>query len=123
VASVWSPALGRRIRFEHEDQANTTGEAAGRAMAGESVELDHLPFFYSDLFDLGYEAVGVLDPKQEVVEDWAEPGRKGVVYYLEGGRARGIAIWGVPGKVRDARRLIREGERRSAYDWKGVIPL
>src|SRR5690606_32422143 len=53
AASVWTPALGRRIRAEHEDQANTTGEQAGRSMAGESVEIDHLPMFYSDLFELG----------------------------------------------------------------------
>ena len=88
VASVWCPPLGRRLRAEHEDQANTTGELAGRAMAGERVELDHLPFFYSDLFELSYEAVGVLDPGLEVVEDWAEPGRRGVLYYTESGRVR-----------------------------------
>ncbi len=121
AASVWSPVLGRRTRAEHEDQANVTGEQAGRSMAGESVELDHLPSFYSDLFDLAYEAVGGFEPDQEVVEDWAEPGRKGVLYHLDGGRARGIALWGVPGKLREARHLIREGERRSPADWKGAI--
>jgi NADPH-dependent 2,4-dienoyl-CoA reductase/sulfur reductase-like enzyme len=121
VASVWTPTLGRRVRAEHEDQANTTGEQAGRSMAGESVELDHLPMFYSDLFDLGYEAVGLMDSTHDVVEDWAEPGKKGVLYYLEGGRARGIVTWGVFGKVKEARRLIREGERRSSSDWRGAI--
>src|SRR5690349_22653411 len=43
----------------------------------------HQPFFYSDLFDLGYEAVGDLDPRLETVEDWKEPFRKGVVYRSE----------------------------------------
>jgi hypothetical protein len=36
---------------------------------------DHLPFFYSDLFDLGYEAVGNLDARLEIVADWKEPFR------------------------------------------------
>jgi NADPH-dependent 2,4-dienoyl-CoA reductase/sulfur reductase-like enzyme len=123
VATVWSPVLARRFRAEHEDQANTTGEQAGRSMAGESVDLDHLPMFYSDLFDLGYEAVGVMDPTYEVVEDWADPGKKGVLYYLEAGRARGIVTWGIFGKVKEARRLIREGGKRSAADWRGAVPL
>jgi 3-phenylpropionate/trans-cinnamate dioxygenase ferredoxin reductase subunit len=79
--------------------------------------------FYSDLFDLGYEAVGLMDPTHDVVEDWAEPGKKGVLYYLEGGRARGIVTWGVFGKMKEARRLIREGEKRSGADWKGAILL
>ena len=123
VASVWSPVLGRRQRAEHEDQANTTGEMAGRAMAGEAVELDHLPFFYSDLFDLGYEAVGVLDPTHEVVEDWIEPGKKGVLYYLDGGRVRGVVLWNVQRKLKEAKELIRRGERRKPYDWRGAISL
>ena len=121
VASVWCPPLGRRLRAEHEDQANTTGELAGRAMAGEPVELDHLPFFYSDLFDLSYEAVGALDASLEVVEDWADPGRRGLLYYLESGRVRGILLWGVAGKVREARGIIRAGERRLPEEWKGAI--
>jgi 3-phenylpropionate/trans-cinnamate dioxygenase ferredoxin reductase subunit len=121
VASVWSSALGRRIRVEHEDQANTTGAQAGRSMAGEAVELDHLPFFYSDLFDLGYEAVGVVDPNLEVVEDWAEPNQKGVLYYTEGGRVRGVLLWNVFGQVDRARTLIRAGERRHDEGWRGAI--
>jgi NADPH-dependent 2,4-dienoyl-CoA reductase/sulfur reductase-like enzyme len=119
VASVWSSPLGRRIRVEHEDQANTTGEHAGRAMAGEPVDLDHLPFFYSDLFDLGYEAVGSIDPGLDVVADWAEPHRKGVLYYTEGGRVRGVLLWNVFGQVERARELIRLGDRRLADEWRG----
>jgi 3-phenylpropionate/trans-cinnamate dioxygenase ferredoxin reductase subunit len=121
VASVWCPPLGRRLRAEHEDQANLTGEQAGRAMAGEHVDLDHLPFFYSDLFDLPYEAVGVLDPSLEVVEDWAEPGRRGVLYYTDGGRVQGVLLWNVRGKLREARELIRKGEPRQVEEWRGTI--
>ena len=49
---------GGAIRVEHEDNANRMGREAGRAMAGADAAYRHLPFFYSDLFDLGYEAVG-----------------------------------------------------------------
>ena len=52
-------------------------------MAGASKPYDHLPFFYSDLFDLGYEAVGELDSRLETVEHWEEPNRKGTIAYVD----------------------------------------
>ena len=108
VARFTSPALGRRIRVEHEDNANTMGREAGRAMAGADVAYRHLPFFYSDLFDLGYEAIGVLDPRLEIVADWKDRFRTGFVYYLEGSRVRGVLAWGVFGKMDEARSLIAD---------------
>jgi hypothetical protein len=49
------------------------GQLAGQAMAGRTVTYDHLPFFYSDLFELGYEAVGEVDSRLETVADWKAP--------------------------------------------------
>ena len=57
------------MRVEHEDHANTHGQAVGANMAGAGEPYDHLPLFYSDLFDLGYEAVGQVDSRLETVED------------------------------------------------------
>jgi NADPH-dependent 2,4-dienoyl-CoA reductase/sulfur reductase-like enzyme len=108
VARFPNPAMGKPIRVEHEDNANTMGREAGRAMAGGDVAYRHLPFFYSDLFDLGYEAVGDLDPRLEVVVDWTEPYRNGIVYYLADGRVRGVLAWGVFGKMENARKLIAD---------------
>ncbi|MDE2366136.1 MAG: FAD-dependent oxidoreductase, partial [Betaproteobacteria bacterium] len=76
VANFNSAILGKRMRVEHEDNANTMGETAGRNMAGQADAYRHQPFFYSDLFDLGYEAVGELDSSLDIVEDWKEPFRK-----------------------------------------------
>lgn len=121
VARFHNPALDKRIRVEHEDNANTMGEAAGKSMAGEQVSYDHLPYFYSDLFDLGYEAVGELDPELELVEDWSEPNQKGVVYYLNDGRVRGVLLWDTWGKVDEARQLIAKPGPFSADDLKGRI--
>jgi NADPH-dependent 2,4-dienoyl-CoA reductase/sulfur reductase-like enzyme len=69
VAAYWQSALGQRRRVEHEDNATTMGRLAGRAMAGERKPYEHLPFFYSDMFDLGYEAVGDIDSRSEVVAE------------------------------------------------------
>lgn len=122
VASFPSFALGRRIRVEHEDAARTMGAAAGRAMAGQPAPYRHLPFFYSDLFDLGYEAVGLLDSRLDAVADWKEPFREGVVYYLEAGRVRGVLLWNVWGQVDAARRLIESAELFEPGDLRGRLP-
>ncbi len=122
VAAFHNPALGKRIRVEHEDNANTMGRAAGRAMAGAGEPYRHLPFFYSDLFELGYEAVGELDARLEVVADWKEPNREGVLYYLENGRVRGVLLWNVWGQVDAARRLIAEAGPLRAGDLEGRLP-
>lgn len=106
VANFYNPALGTRLRVEHEDNANSMGAAAGSSMAGKGTPYSHLPFFYSDLFQRGYEAVGELDPHLEVESDWKEPFREGVVYYLNDGRVRGVLLWNTWGQVDNARDLI-----------------
>jgi NADPH-dependent 2,4-dienoyl-CoA reductase/sulfur reductase-like enzyme len=103
-------ALGTSLRIEHEDHANSHGKAVGANMAGADTPYDHLPFFYSDLFDLGYEAVGLVDSRLEAVEDWQEPYRKGVVTYVDDGKPRGVLLWNVWDKLDAARDIIRAGE-------------
>jgi NADPH-dependent 2,4-dienoyl-CoA reductase/sulfur reductase-like enzyme len=122
VASFHNPALDKWLRVEHEDNANTMGRLAGHAMAGEVVSYDHLPSFYSDLFELGYEAVGEVDSRLETVADWKQPYREGVVYYLRNGRVRGVLLWNVWDQVDAARQLIGEPGPFKAVDLKGRLP-
>lgn len=122
VARFSVPSLGTRIRVEHEDNAVTMGRAAGRAMAGDPASYTHLPSFYSDLFDLGYEAVGEMDPRGETVADWTQPFREGVVYYLSGGRVRGVLLWNVWGEVEAARELIAQPGPFVAAKLMGRLP-
>ncbi|CAN5832148.1 FAD-dependent oxidoreductase [soil metagenome] len=122
VANFHNPALGKRIRVEHEDNANTMGETAGRNMAGAGIRYDHLPMFYSDLFDLGYEAVGDVSSRHETVVDWKERFREGVIYYLDGGRVRGVLLWNTWGQVDAARALIAEPGPIRADQLKGRLP-
>ncbi len=121
VARFMSPSLGKRIRVEHEDNALTMGKAAGRSMAGDTTPYTHLPFFYSDLFDLGYEAVGDTDSRLQTVADWKTPFQEGVVYYVDAGRVRGVLLWGIFGKVDAARELIAQSGPFTAQDLKGKI--
>jgi 3-phenylpropionate/trans-cinnamate dioxygenase ferredoxin reductase component len=111
VANFPSPVLGGVFRVEHEDHANTHGKVVGSNMAGAGVVYDHLPLFYSDLFDLGYEAVGEVDSRLATVETWEEPNRKGTIVYVDDERRpRGFLLWDTWGKVDAARELIRAAQ-------------
>lgn len=106
IARFYQSSLDQHIRVEHEDNALKMGKAAGKAMAGAGEPWDYLPFFYSDLFDMGYEAVGKFDSANEIVEDWIEPFGEGVIYYLDGTQVRGVLLWNHWDKVPAARKLI-----------------
>jgi len=122
VAAFYNPALEKRIRVEHEDNANSMGRLAGRNMAGMSEPYHHLPFFYSDMFDLGYEAVGDVDSRLETFADWKRPNEEGVIYYLQNGHVRGVLLWNVWEQVEAARQLIAEPGPFTPKDLKGRLP-
>jgi len=121
VASFPCRALGRRLRFEHEDNAQSMGRTAGLNMAGRCEPYGHLPFFYSDLFELGYEAVGEIDSRLETVADWLEKFRKGVIYYLADNRVRGVLLWNVWGQLEAARDLIMSGRQQQPQELIGRL--
>jgi len=108
LANFHHASLAKRVRVEHEDNAIWMGHQAGRNMAGAGEAYTHVPMFYSDLFDLGYEAVGEMSSKLEMVSDWEEPFKKGVVYYLSEGRVVGVLLWNVWNSVPAARSLLAE---------------
>lgn len=122
AAAFYNPSLAERMRVEHEDNANTMGLSAGRNMAGGSEPYRHLPFFYSDMFELGYEAVGEVDSRLEIFTDWKEPNKEGVIYYLKNARVRGVLLWNVWGQVDAARALIAEPGPFTAANLKGRLP-
>jgi NADPH-dependent 2,4-dienoyl-CoA reductase/sulfur reductase-like enzyme len=121
VVNFFHVALGKRVRVEHEDNAVFMGKLAGRNMAGANETYTHTPMFYSDLFELGYEAVGETSIKLEMVSDWQEPFQKGVVYYLHEGRVRGVVLWNVWKQVDAARALMLEPGPFKAADLIGKI--
>lgn len=122
VASIYNPILDMRVRVEHEDNALSGGKTAGRNMAGDSTAYEHLSYFYSDLFELGYEAVGELNSKLETYADWQEPYQKGILYYLDQGRLRGILLWNVWDQVEPARKLIAEPGIFTSEQLQGRLP-
>ncbi|MBS0432437.1 MAG: FAD-dependent oxidoreductase [Proteobacteria bacterium] len=121
AANYPDATLQQHRRVEHEDAALTMGEHAGANMAEANAPYTHLPYFYSDLFDLGYEAVGELDARLQTIEDWKEPFREGVVYYLKDGRVRGVLLWNVWDRKDAARELIAQPGPFTEKDLRGRL--
>jgi NADPH-dependent 2,4-dienoyl-CoA reductase/sulfur reductase-like enzyme len=116
VSNFFNMGLRMRQRVEHEDNANSMGMRAGLNMSGSMEKYTHFPFFYSDLFDLGYEAIGELNKNYQIYSDWIDPFTKGTIYYLEDGKIRGLIFWNFWGKVDKGRQIIEEGKTYKISD-------
>ena len=114
-------ALGQPMRIEHWDHALNQGKWAGRNMAGAHEPFTYQPYFFSDLFEFGYEATGEVDARLETFADWQKENDTGVIYYLRDGMVRGVMMCNVWDKVEMARELIRKGERVSPEKLRGLI--
>ncbi|TWE09310.1 NAD(P)/FAD-dependent oxidoreductase [Rudaeicoccus suwonensis] len=125
VASYPDALLGRR-RVEHADAAESMGEAAGRSMAGAVDAYTHTPFFWSDLYDDGYEAIGETSTALVTFEDWNDDRTAVVVYYLtDAGKVRGALLWNTWDSVPKAQAVIAETASTPVSDpseLKGRIP-
>lgn len=114
--------FGEHLRIEHWDNALNQGRYAGMNMAGANVRYDYMPYFWSDLFEFGYEAVGDTRSKLDTFADWERENDTGVIYYLgDDGRVRGVMTCNMYGHMDDARELIRSGRQFSAADLRGLI--
>ncbi|TYR64582.1 NAD(P)/FAD-dependent oxidoreductase [Streptomyces parvus] len=83
VAAAHHPLLGTRLRVEHWANALNGGPAAARAMLGQDVAYDRIPYFFSDQYDLGLEYSG-----------WAPPGSYDeVIIRGDAGKREFIAFW------------------------------
>lgn len=113
--------LGQQMRIEHWDHALTQGKWAGRNMAGAHEPYTYQPYFFSDLFEFGYEATGEVDSRLETFADWQKENDTGVIYYLREGKVRGVMMCNVWDKVKMARELIRQGETLTPSKLRGLI--
>jgi 3-phenylpropionate/trans-cinnamate dioxygenase ferredoxin reductase component len=115
---AWS---GIQSRLEHWDNAMNQGKTAGKNMAGAQEPYTYMPYFFSDLFELGYEAVGQIDSRLETVSDWQEEFTKGTVYYLRDNKVKGVLLCNIWDKVEKAREMIKEETPLVPNSLHGVI--
>ncbi len=113
--------LGQPMRTEHWNNALNQGRWAGRNMAGAHEPFSYMPYFFSDLFEFGYEAVGDVNSNLETFADWQKENEKGVIYYLKDGKVRGAMMCNTWEKVEAARDLIRKREIMAPKRLQGLI--
>jgi NADPH-dependent 2,4-dienoyl-CoA reductase/sulfur reductase-like enzyme len=58
VANYQDVLFGKRRRVEHWDNAVSQGQYCARMLMGERTPFKHVPYFFSDVFDLSYEFWG-----------------------------------------------------------------
>jgi 3-phenylpropionate/trans-cinnamate dioxygenase ferredoxin reductase subunit len=112
VASAFHPLLGKHIRVEHWANALNQPQAAARAIAGEAVSYERVPYFFSDQYDLGMEYAGYVEPDgyDEVVFRGDVNRREFVAFWLgNGGRVlagMNVNVWDVNEAIQA---LVRAG--------------
>jgi 3-phenylpropionate/trans-cinnamate dioxygenase ferredoxin reductase component len=106
-----SHGLGTLMRIEHWDNAIAQGRHAGRTMAGAHEPYRYMPYFFSDLFDFGFEAVGTVDSGLEITTDWQVVNEKGIVWYLNNGKPAGVMMCNIWDRVESAREWISKGKK------------
>lgn len=121
IANFPYQALGETMRIEHWDCALSQGKWAGRNMAGTQEPYTYMPYFFSDLFEFGYEAVGEVNSRLETFADWQKEYDTGVVYYLRDGKVRGAMMCNVWNQVDAARQMILRKEQVEPKSLAGAI--
>ena len=112
VANAMHPHIGRHIRVEHWANARHQPKTAARAMLGQDVAYERLPYFYTDQYDLGMEYTGYAEPGgyDQVVFRGDVERREFVAFWLAGGRVlagMNVNVWDVTEPIQA---LVRSGK-------------
>lgn len=93
----WPDAhYGKRLRVEHWDVARAQGLRAGQNMAGDMAPYATVPYFFSDMFDLSFEAWGDISEWDRILERGSLEQRSFAFYYFREGKAVGVISSGRP---------------------------
>ncbi|MFG2147490.1 NAD(P)/FAD-dependent oxidoreductase [Streptomyces sp. NPDC048696] len=118
VAAAHHPLLDTRLRVEHWANALNGGPAAARAMLGQEVSYDRIPYFFSDQYDLGLEYSGWAPPGSydQVVLRGDAGKREFIAFWLKERRVlagMNVNVWDVTDPIQ---RLIRAGSKGVQID-------
>jgi NADPH-dependent 2,4-dienoyl-CoA reductase/sulfur reductase-like enzyme len=67
VANYEDVLFGKRRRVEHWDNAVSQGQYCARTLMGERIPFRHVPYFFSDVFDLSYEFWGDSSGADQII--------------------------------------------------------
>jgi 3-phenylpropionate/trans-cinnamate dioxygenase ferredoxin reductase subunit len=118
VVNAFNPLLGREVRVEHWSNALNGGKAVARAMLGEELVYDRVPYFFTDQYDLGMEYAGWVEPGgyDRVVFRGDVDAREFLAFWLSNGRVlagMNVNIWDVQDQIQA---LVRAGYAGKTVD-------
>jgi NADPH-dependent 2,4-dienoyl-CoA reductase/sulfur reductase-like enzyme len=121
VASYYDVLFGKHRRAEHWDNAVSQGQHCARILSGERAPFVHVPYFFSDVFDLSYEFWGDSTGAEEIVERGDLSSSSFSVWWLRQGRLVAAFTMNRPDEEREAApRLIQSKEAVSAATLPGA---
>jgi 3-phenylpropionate/trans-cinnamate dioxygenase ferredoxin reductase component len=116
VANAWNPFYGHRLRVEHWANALNQGPVAAKAMLGNAVSYEEIPYFFSDQYDAGMEYSGYATDWDEVVFRGDVAAREFIAFWLKNERVvagLNMNVWDVSDPIRE---LIRSRQPISSRD-------
>jgi len=113
VANAFHPVLGARLRNEHWATAKASGKVAAASMKGDEAQLDAIPYFYTDQFELGmeYSGYGPLAKDAQVVYRGDPATLEFIAFWVADGRVvagMNVNIWDVNDQVQELIRSQRQ---------------
>jgi len=122
VANAFHPAYGKHVRVEHWSNARHQPKAAAKAMLGQDVSYDRVPYFFTDQYDLGMEYAGYVEPEgyDSVVFRGDVAGREFIAFWV-GSDGRVLAgmnvnIWDVNDQLMELVRTARPVDAAALAD-------
>lgn len=121
VASYYDVLFGKHRRAEHWDNAVSQGQHCARALLGERAPFLHVPYFFSDVFDLSYEYWGDPSGAGEIVEHGDLSSNSFSTWWLRQEKLVAAFTMNRPDEEREAAlRLIQSGDPVSAATLPGA---
>jgi hypothetical protein len=102
---------------EHWDNAVSQGQHCARALAGDRTPFVHVPYFFSDVFDLSYELWGDPSGAGEIVERGDLESTSFSVWWLQQERLVAAFTMNRPDQEREAAPRWIESKQHVSAEW------
>lgn len=121
VANYQDVLFGKRRRVEHWDNAVSQGQYCAKLLMGDKTPFRHVPYFFSDVFDLSYEYWGDSSGADQVVHRGDLSSNSFSVWWVRQQRLTAAFTMNRPDEERNAApRWIESGQRVSSSRLKDL---